>query len=268
MKRQKLILDKKDKLTILAVSVSMLLFAVLVKLSGISVSKIVLFQNQLLKLFLGGGTEIISLALILPLLSAFLFLVLALAFLSSYGTARDEYRVGMISGIISAVIVAFVLPSIPALVFGISLIIAFSYIVSLSNTYFMELKKWKFFRTGSHAAGRALLIINLGLVLGIFISVNIGIEDHKIIFKEDLTNAVSSAALAALPIESPELKNQIEAQVEGMVEGMPLFQSFIKWLPFLTAFSAWIFLEFMRSLVLSNICGVFTAVLIRKYQKS
>ena len=45
MKRQKLILDKKDKLTILAVSVSMLLFAVLVKLSGISVSKIVLFQN-------------------------------------------------------------------------------------------------------------------------------------------------------------------------------------------------------------------------------
>lgn len=261
---KKITFDRKEKITILAASASMLVFALLIKASGVSLEKIIIIQNQFLNVFFGGSAGFVSLQFISQLLLAMAFLSLALSFLSAYGAGKDRYQTGLVSGLISSAIVLILMPSAMSIFIALALIASFSYIVPLSSTYFAELKKWRLFRTGSNASGKALLVINIIIAVGIFVSISANSGFYQEVFRKDITATISSAALGTVNTDSPLIKEQISRRVEEMVDSSPMFQSYIEWLPILTALSIWIFLEILRSLVLSNITGLFTGVLLRR----
>lgn len=255
--------SREEKATVLAVAACSLASALLVKASGMSLDRLVIAQNEAVKLLFGGSAEFLGAAVIIQLMFSMFFLSLGLSFLSAYGAGNDRYQTGLVSGIISAALLVAVIQTMQALIAGISLIAAFSYAVPLSNTYFKELKKWKFFRTGSNAAGKAFFVINLIIAAGIFILITANAGHYEGIFSADLKATISSAALETVDIDSPLIREQVSSRVSELVDTSPVFQSYIKWLPLLTAFTFWIALEFMRSVIFSNVSGALTSAMLR-----
>lgn len=256
-------LDRESKKAVVSATASFLAFAVLLKLSDISLAKLVVLQNQFLKVLFGGSPEFLSVAFMLQLVLAALFLSLSLALLCAYGARQDNYRTGLIAGAASSAILLALMPSVMSLFIAAAVIVSFSYVVGISNAYYSELKKWKLFRTGSNAAGKALLVINLIIALGMLATISLDAGQYREIFKADITETISAATLGTVNVDSPVIKEQIEKRVSELVETSPVFQSYIRWLPLLTALSIWIALEFFRSLILANAAGLFTAVLLR-----
>ena len=266
MKTKKLEFDTYEKATIVVAVLSFFVFALLLKLSNMSVDRLVILQNQFLKVLFGGSAEFLSLSVVLQLLLAMVFLTVSLSLLSAYGARRDRYQIGLVSGIVSSIIFLVIFPTIISLFVAAAVVLSFSYTVMISGAYFNELKKWRMFRTGSAAVGKALLIINLIVAAGILTTITLDSGHYKAIFKEDLTNTITAATLGTVKTDSPVMQEQIKKRVAELVDTSSLFQSYIKWLPILTAFSIWIAMEFLRSLVFSNIAGLFTALLLR-YKK-
>ncbi|MBI2232438.1 MAG: hypothetical protein HYU56_00825 [Candidatus Aenigmarchaeota archaeon] len=259
----KIDLDKESKKTIILTSVSFFLFVFLIKASDMNLDRLVILQNQFMKVLFGSQPEFLSLSLILQLLLAMIFLTLSLAFLASYGAKKDKYQVGLIAAIISSIGLIAAIPTMLSLFIAAAVLVAFPFTVSASNTYYSELKKWKFFRIGSNAAGKALLIINLIVGLGILIAISLNSVHYTDIFKADIRETITSATLNTVDIDSPIIREQVEKRTAELVDESPLLQSYFRWLPLLTPLSLWLAFEFLRSLLLANVAGIFTSILLR-----
>ena len=89
----------------------------------------------------------------------------------------------------------------------------------------------------------------------------------------NLPQAQRAVLVAQLDQQISELKKNLAEEVnktadqtgKAAIENLPLFEAYMTWLPILTAFTVFIVLEFMRSLVFCNIAGLFSALTIKIY---
>jgi hypothetical protein len=251
------------------------IFLAFIKFSGVSINYIVNIQNTVLKSMIiesaGKNTLSSVVYLLTPFLTAFvslLVLVAALSFMCSYGYYKPGKKIGMITGIINAIVTIILFPSIIGVFIAVSAFVTFWYVVPLSNTYGMELKKWKKFRTGSNAVGKALLIFNIIVALGVLFSVAGNINVYKASFKEDLVGTATSITLESLPPESQMLgEGVLRDRISSSIENSKLFDAYIRWLPIISAFGLWVMLEFIRNIILSNVGGLFTYGFIGVFSK-
>ncbi len=263
-----------EKITIAGSVVSFVLFLLFVKLSGMSIGYIVNIQNSLLKSLIidtsGQGT-LSALSTVLGSFSsifiALVFLVLSLAFVSSYGYFSTNKRMGVLIGLINASLSLVFFPSMMGLFIAISAIISVVYIIPLSNTYGKELRKWTKFRVGSNSISKVFLIINILLALGIMFSVISDFAAYQENFRQDLADTLTDITLASIPNAQMIDKSVIRSTIESSVENSQLFNAYFRWLPLSSAFGVWIIMEFLRNLILSNIGGIFTSGIIGFYSK-
>lgn len=256
-------LENKDKITLVVTTIFFLISSLVVKLSGFSTESVVNIQNTILRnMFVQTQGTFEALGIVLaPFVSIFLsllFLSLGFAVLSSYGFYKNDNRTGAIAGIIGAVIyIAIFGPTISSLAFAVGVFVASYYIIALSNTYGKELKKWIRYRTGSNSVGSSLFVFNIILALGIFIAVITNVSVYQESFRQDLNESILAVVGDVPGID-------VSAQIDKALNESPLFASYFRWLPVFTAFGAWIILEFLRSVILSNVSGVATNFIIRK----
>lgn len=270
----------KEKTTLFGAIISLALFALVLYFSRFSVGSIVDLQNHILKTILLQTGETNTIGAIVMLLKPFtwvfvslVFFVLGFAFLNSYGFFSTEKRIGFICGITGAILTLVLLNvSIASIFLAVALIIGSVYIIPLSNTYAKELKKWVLFRTGSHSISKILLITNILIATGIFLAIFSNLPVYEDSFKEDITESMTTVALASIPktqvflsdqSRMQELEDQVREQVEKSVDESPIFNSYIRWLPATSAFTIWVLLEFLRGLILSNIGGAFSSGITR-----
>ncbi|MFH0832543.1 MAG: hypothetical protein V1900_02375 [Candidatus Aenigmatarchaeota archaeon] len=264
-------LSRKDIVTISGVFVSFLIFALLV--SNLSVGFLVNIQNSFLKSMLletRGMTTMSAIGFIInqfyTLLLAMIFVVLGFSFLSSYGFFKDERKIALFSGIcILPVLIVFRF-SITSILLSAGIIITNIFVMSLSNTYGKELKRWVLFRVGSNSIGKALMIINIMIAVGVFLSLLYNLSYYQNNFKSDLSSTLEKIVAESVPFGQQLPKEEISKQITAAIDNMPLFDAYIRWLPLLTAFGVWAMLEFLR-VFLPLIGGIFTFVMIKLQKK-
>lgn len=271
-------LDKEEIIIISAVFICFLLFSFFVKASGINTYFISNFQNHVVRFFIFGSFDMTLEASLFTFLSSFVSLFVALiflacgfAFLSSYGFLHKNRRVGLIASLISAFFVMFNFNfSLVSLFMSIGIVVSCVVIIPLANTYGKELKRWIFFRSGSHSISAALLIFNLLLGLGIFLAVSIDSEQYSMAVRDELSSTMEDIALAELSgfgdvslLGEDVLRDQIRQRTDAFLSNSMLLTAFTKFLPVIVAFTVWAFLEFLRMLVLPNIGGLVTSAIIR-----
>ncbi|MBI5060691.1 MAG: hypothetical protein HZB67_00075 [Candidatus Aenigmarchaeota archaeon] len=90
----------------------------------------------------------------------------------------------------------------------------------------------------------------------------------------DLTPSQRQSMINEINIQAAQIKNTLLSEMQGktsnassIAESMPIFKTYLEWLPLITAFTVFVVLEFLRSLVLSNIAGIFSAALIKIYKR-
>jgi hypothetical protein len=270
--------SKYEILTITGASISFLIFAIILKLSNISVDSLVNLQNNILKTAIvqtAGMSTTDSLAVLLSqfvgIFISFLFLVLGFVFLSTYGFFIKDSRfkdislwVGFITGIISFIIFSIIFHSVMSIFLSVAVLISSIYIIPLANTYGKELKKWIFFRVGSHSVSKVLLIINLLIALGIFISV----LANQQFYKQSFENEITDIAASMIPqTNNSIIKEEIGKQISASLQKSPIFESYFRWLPVISALGIWVIFEFLRGLIFSNFAGLFSTIMIRLKNK-
>jgi len=275
-------LKKRETVAIIGSVSSFIIFAILLALSNLSTDSFVNMQSYLIKSMLAGSAENTLSAffnLISPLFILFfavLFLVLGFVFVSSFGVYETKRNTGLIIGIIGMTAVIVMLRfSILSIFLGIAILCSVFLIMNISNTYFKELKRWKFFRTGSHSIAKALIVINILVALGIFIAISINLSAYQQSFRKEMSSTIGDmvvnemSGFSAVPENMRSaMTEQIRAQIENeVIPNSPLFNAYIIWLPILTALSVWVILEFTRTLIYSNLAGAFSVVLIRMNEK-
>lgn len=263
-----------EKFCVVGASLSFILFAVITRLSEFSVYNLVNIQNTFVEtIFLqtSGMNTVQSMAVLLSpfvfVFIAFLFLIAGFSFLSSYGYYRNQRNMSLISSVIGAVAIIILFNvSIISMFIAAGLVISSVYVMPLANTYSKELKKWVLFRTGSNSIGKALLVFNIILAVGIFAAVYANIGVYSTNFKSDMNEVVSSVALSSIPdyqMMTNEMREKVNAQVESSINNSELFNAYFRWLPATSAVSIWIILEFLKGIFFSNIGGIFTKVFIK-----
>lgn len=268
--------QKRDKLectTIAGSILSFFIFLAAIRLSGISVGFIVNLQNSFIKTMLidtSGQSTIMALTGVLssflPILIAFLFLVLSLSFMSAFGY-KTEKKTGFLIGCIEAVLSIVLLPTIAGFFLGLSIFIAASYILPLSNTYGKELKRWVKFRVGSNSISKMLFIINILLAAGIFFSVLANQAAYQENFRHDMTNTLTEITLASVQNSQMIDRSVIESAIEKSVDESQFFNAYFRWLPLSSALGIWILMEFLRNIIFSNAGGIFTAGILKLYSR-
>lgn len=261
-------LGKLEKSVFLSAVMSFLIFLLSLRLSGFSASAMVNFQNYITKtlIFSSGSTIGALYSAVKPFLLVFfslIFLSLALSILSYYGCKDSRKAAGKYTGLVAALFSIILFPSVWGVFLAAALFITSYYAPQFSDMYSKEIKKWVTFRTGSRTAGKMLMIANIVVVLGLFVSVLAAQPVYEASFKKDLTDSMKSIALV-LPGASLLPSDKLEQRIESAIESSPLFTSYIVWLPVTTALSAWFMLEILRNLILANVSGVFTYFMLRK----
>ena len=269
-------MDLKSKIglkEILAMAGSLICFAIFLIIlysSGLSVGSLVNIQNYFLSGMItqtaGMTTLDAMISLMAPFISAllaFVFLVAGFAFLSSYGFIKSYSRLGLTSIVIAVLIIILFSFSLLSIFLSAAIIISSVYIIPLSNTYGKELKRWIFFRTGSHSISKALLITNILITMAVFSTISISLDYYQQSFKEDLSNTMTSMIASSFSEEIPsDLSEEVNQSIASLFES-PMIGAYIRWLPVLTSVLVFFVLEFFRSLIFSNIGGFFTDILIR-----
>lgn len=262
--------SKPNKLLIFSASVCFFLAALVVRLSAFSLNSIVNAQNVFLSGFLSQNPVLSVLSemfsyFLAPLISLIL-IVLGLSFLSAYAFSNQKKIVAAISGIAGAAsAVVFFGVSFFSAFFALGIVLACLYVANVSNVYGKEYKKWAFFRTGSNSIGKALMIFNILVAIGVVFSIYSSLHVYQENFKTGLVeNLVSSVPVPAVQGMDPAALNQeLRNYIESTTETSQLFSSLLRWLPVMLGFSVWVGLEFLRTLFLSNIGGVFTSLMLR-----
>lgn len=246
------------------------IFSIILYSSNVSVGSLVNIENYLINGMItqtaGMTTTNAIISLLAPFLVAmlaFVFLILGFAFLSSYGFRKSYSRLGLISAVSATLMLVLFGFSIPSIFLSASIIVSSVYIIPLSNTYGKELKRWTFFRTGSHSISKALLITNILITIAVFLIVFISLNYYEQSFKQELSNTMTSLLGSSSEELSPALKAEMNQKIASLLEESPIISAYVRWLPVSTAFAVFFVLEFFRSLIFSNIGGFFTDILIR-----
>lgn len=261
-------MDKKEKSVTSFSFLSFLLSFLLIRFSGFSLSSIVNMENYFIKsiaLQTSSNTFAVLYAFLSPFYIVFLgliFFVLGVSTLSYYGYKKINQRAVSLLGVISALFALLLFPTLIGAFIAGSVLFCCLYASKLSNTYSKELKKWVFFRTGSNTVGKVLFVVNIIIFVGIFVAVITNQQAYAASFRQDITDSMKSIALA-LPGASSIPSETLNQRIESAVQTSPLINSYITWLPVTTAFMAWVILEFLRNVLLSNIGGVFTYIMLR-----
>lgn len=259
-------ISREDKISILYASVSFLFSALLLKASGFSVVAIVNFSNHIIKSIIFSASTDTFVALRL-LLSPFLFVLLGLVFFTlsiALLAVRPPGQSGKFSGIVAALISIALFPSIAGAFLAAAVFLSFLLTPKFSLLA-SEAKKWKRFRLGSITAGRVFMIFNLLIAAGVFSSVLINQADYESSFKAEMKESVRAIAMSlpgasAMPAEV--LDQKINSTADTLTSSS-FFSAYIVWLPVSAALTAWIVLEFLRNIMLANLCGLFTYLMQR-----
>src|SRR3989338_684071 len=252
--------ENKEKLVFSFSFTSFLASLILLRLSGFSSSTIVNLENYVIKsIMLSSSDTFTALYTFLRpfflVFFALIFLVLAVSILSYYGCRRDD-TVGRNVGIISMI---FTL----VLFLAVAIFFCSFYSTKLSSAYSKELKKWVAFRIGSNTVGKVLFVTNILIVIGVFLSVLLSQQAYAASFRQDITATMKSIAVA-LPGASGIHSEVLNGRIDEAVQTSPIFASYITWLPVTSALTTWIVLEFLRNVVLANIGGLFTYLMLRR----
>ncbi len=262
-------MDKTEKIVFSVSFLSFLTSLLLVRLSGFSSSSIVNLENYIVRnliLQTSANTFAALYAFLSPFNMVFLalvFFVFGISVLSYYGYKKNDSELGKLLGIVSAVFSLLLFPTIMGAFIAVSIIFTCIYSPKLSNTYSKELKKWVFFRTGSNTAGRTLFIVNIVIVAGVFVAVLVNQQAYAASFRQDITESMKSIALT-LPGASAIPSQLLDERLTSAVQTSPMINSYIVWLPVTTAFTTWVVLEFLRNILLANIGGIFTYIMLRR----
>ncbi|KHO47615.1 MAG: hypothetical protein QT00_C0002G0271 [archaeon GW2011_AR5] len=259
-------LNNNEKKAVLLASASFIASLLFLKFSGFSVSSIVNFYNHIIKsVIFSASTDTISAVglLLNPFVLVFaslVFLALAISVLASFGTQKS----GNISGIIGGIAAVVMFSSIAGIFLAVAVFFC-SFAPRFSSMYSREMKKWVKFRTGSNTAGKVLLVFNILIALGIFSSVLAYQADYEASFKNEMRDSVKALALSlpgASGMSSEMLNERVEYTTNSLTNS-EFFGAYITWLPVSAAFTAWVILEFLRNLVLTNIAGLFARLMMR-----
>lgn len=266
-------LNSLDKDIIIAAFTSFLVSFLMLRLSGFSASTMVNSQNYIVKTMIlstSGMTTLDALSTALKpftvVLISLIFFVLAISLMSFYGYKNNNRRVGTIIGLLSAAAAIILFETIWGAFLAVAVFVCSFYSAQFSNTYAKELKRWVFFRVGSNTTGKILFITNIIIAFGLFFAVLQSQTTYETMFRQDLTDSMKSIVLA-MPGASLLPQDTLNQKIESAISSSPLFPSYIRWLPVMTAFGAWVVLEFLRNVILANLSGVFTFILLKKSEK-
>src|SRR3989344_7678292 len=266
-------LDRAGKKVVLLTSLSFLAFLLFLRFSGFSTASVVNFYNHIIKsvIFSASTDTFNALGMLLRpfafVVMSLVFLTLAIAILAYFGSRKDVWRAGIISGFIGALFAVVLFPTLAGVFLAIALL-SCSYASRFSGMYAREMKKWVNFRVGSSTAGKTLLIVNIIISLGVFSSILASQAKYESSFKEELKESVRTLALS-LPgasSMSPEMLDERVESTTASLTGSKFFGAYITWLPVSAAFTTWIILEFLRNLVFANLGGLFTYLMLKKRQ--
>ncbi len=268
-------LGSKEIVAIAGFLICLVIFSIIISYSSLSVGSLVNMQNYII----GGAitdtagmtTLDAVLSLITPFISALIaliFLVAGFAFLSAYGFSKSYGKLGLVSIAIVPLFLIMFNFSLLSVFLSAAVIISGVTIIPLSNTFGKELKRWTFFRTGSHSISRALLITNLLITLAVFSTIFISLDSYEQGFRNELSSTLESMLASSFQGEiPPEMQEEANQQIAALLDESPILGAYIRWLPVLTAVMVFFMLEFFRSLIFSNIGGFITDVLIRINKK-
>lgn len=202
----------------------------LFKFLGITTEEVLKFPFSFPNLFLSLRLEsqlfqtfITLLLQTLKFIYPFLPLTLALSLLPIYGLKYEEDKLLSISILIPC-LVSFLLVgiSIPLIFLSIGLIGSSVFLTGLGEALPQELKKWEFYRTGTHSIGKAFLIINILLTCSLFLTVFINLETYETLYKNQTQEAVmkiTPTLTSNLTLE--EVKTQLPPEQRNKLETLP-----------------------------------------------
>lgn len=262
----------KDKISGVQVFsiVTFLISFLLLRFSNFSSSTIVNFYNHLLKSAITTGSYDTFGALnvfFTPFYLVFLSLIffcLAVAFMAVFGLEKKESL--KLIGIPSAVIAFVILPSISGIFIALAVLFSSFYAPRIAPAYLQEFKKWPKFRTGSNTAGKVLLVVNILITLGVFFTVVSSQSAYAASYDQELRSAVREVLLSSPTANQIDIESYTDRAVDSITRS-DFFSAYNVWLPVTTALSAWFILELLRNIILSNLCGIFTSIILRNREK-
>ena len=203
-------------------------------------------------------------------LAALLLITIGCAFLTTLGYDADKRKLGLFAGVVGAaaalVLFHFTLLS---LMIALALLLLSMYVVVISNVYAKELKKWVFFRTGTHAISKALLIFNILVALGVVFTVAAALPAYQQGARSAFVDALVESIPGVDPAPGLERETaQVRNYIASTVDNIPLFSAYLRWLPLLAGLSIFVVLEFLRALVFANVGGVCTTLFLRLRHRS
>ncbi len=259
---------KKDDTAVTVITVILFLasFAVL-KISEFSVLSLVNFQNYFIETMIvstiGMGTlEAVNFAIqpfLLVLVSLLLF-VAGLSVLAAYGF-KKEFS-GLIPGAIGAVVVVVLFQTVAGAFFALAVFLSSFLTPNISSVYGRELKRWIPFRVGTSTVGKVMRFSNLIIVLGILSTVLLSQSFYEQSFKSDLSNSMKTIAIS-IPGAEMIPSDMLEERISSLIDESPMLEAYTRWMPVTTAFGAWVTLEFLRSVLLANVSGLFTFLILK-----
>ena len=262
-------INSNEKLIFAFSFLSFLISFVLIRLSGFSSSTVVNMENYMIRSIIlqTSGSTLGAIYLFLSpfytIILSLCFFVLGISILCYYGYSNKDSDTGKILGIVSGIFALILFPTIAGAFIALSVFVCCVYSTKLSNAYSKELKKWVFFRVGSNTTGRILFVTNIIIVVGIFTAILANQQIYAVSFRQDLTATMKSLAIA-LPGASAIPSDVLNERIASTVNSSQLIKSYIIWLPATTAFTVWVILEFLRNILLANIGGVFTYIMLRR----
>src|SRR3989338_488374 len=267
-------LSSRDKAVVIGTLTSFLVSFLVLRLSGFSASTMVNSQNYIVKTMILSTTGMTTLGALYTALKPFtyvfislVFFTLAISILSYYGCKNYNKRVGIIAGLLSAACAVIIFETLWGAFLALAVFLCGYYAPQFSNTYSKELKRWVFFRTGSNTAGKVMFIANILISLGLFFAVLQSQATYETMFRQDLTDYMKSIVMST-PGASLLPQDTINQKINTAISSSTLFQAYIRWLPVMTAFGAWVVFEFLRNVVLANLSGVFTFILLKKSENT
>ena len=263
----------KEKISTLSASLCLVVSLLLLRLSQFSASAMVNFENYIIKTMILSTANMNTAGAIFTLISPFilvfislLFFVLSLSILSYHGYRHNDNKVGKLSGIAGAVAAVVLFQTIWGAFLAAAVFLVCFYSAQFSNMYGKELKRWVFFRTGSHTVGKMLLAANIIIAVGLFFAVLSSQSLYEASFRHELTDSMKSIA-ASLPGASSIPSDVLDKRIESVIASSSLFTAYIRWLPVTIAFSAWVLLEVLRNIILSHAGGLFTYLMLKRSER-
>ncbi len=263
-------LKRTDMIFGAAAFASFLVSFLLIKFSGFSSSSIINIQSYFLRAILtqttGTGTlDAIGLVFqpFLLLFVAIIFYVLGLSVLAAHGYYSDDIA-GKFTGIPSAIAALVLFQSMWGAFLAASVLVSCIFSGSLANAYKKELKRWVTFRVGSHTIGKMFLLLAIFMSVGIFAVVMSQQASYSSLFKKELVDITKSIALSVPGAEIiPE--DILNSQIEQLVQASPIFESYVRWMPVMTALAVWFTLQFL-ALFATLLGGAFTYAIIKAFR--